>query len=787
MKLRNLFAVVLLLVTVVLLVAVVSGFQLYGSAVSENEMESLEATAEATATQLDALLSERIQTVELLGTDPVVSEGLPEPSATDSDADQRQTLQRFIDSTEYQGVSIIDADGRMVAIESDGLTDANRIQLLGTNFSDRTYFQQAIAGEPHVSEPVEAETGNFIVTVSVPIERDGTVVGTLNAALHLQDGSFFESIDPEADSDLAVRVSGANEILYEEGNWDGTSLITASAEKTTTGWTVTVARPESAVGGQAQTVTMLQIGAVVLVIGTLLGFALWFYQSSIRQTERVLDGFDRLSNREYGTEIDVGGTEEWSKIGTRFNQVSTELARHERELKQYREVVERLEEPIFLQDTDGRFVLLNEAISLFAEDSEDELLGKPISTVVDDETATELDERRRKTLDEGHPIQYEIEPTFERTESQPVFSVRQNPYYDDTGELAGTISIWRDVTGLKERETELTQYKRAIQEATDLICVVDTDEQYQFANPQYRSYHGFEEEELTGQTVSDVLDGSESERIRSYLERALSGAIVKFQSTRMHPTRGERTLDVRYYPLDEAGETTGMVAVLRDVTEREERAHQLRVVDRILRHNLRNDLTVIGLQAEQIRSNAAGIIEDSADEILEHANGLLTTSEKSRSITEVLGGDPTVQSVDIVPLVREAASSLADEYGIQISVGAPDELYANTTVYFRQAIEEVIENSIVHNSAPQPSVELQIESDDSQVVIRVIDGGPGIPQMDKDVLETGRTIDDLYHGSGLGLWLVYWIVHRSGGSVTVRDENCPGTVVEIRLARAGPT
>ncbi|MFC6720366.1 ATP-binding protein [Natrialbaceae archaeon GCM10025896] len=99
----------------------------------------------------------------------------------------------------------------------------------------------------------------------------------------------------------------------------------------------------------------------------------------------------------------------------------------------------------------------------------------------------------------------------------------------------------------------------------------------------------------------------------------------------------------------------------------------------------------------------------------------------------------------------------------------------------------MIENSIVHNSAPQPSVELQIESDDSQVVIRVIDGGPGIPQMDKDVLETGRTIDDLYHGSGLGLWLVYWIVHRSGGSVTVRDENCPGTVVEIRLARAGPT
>jgi PAS domain S-box-containing protein len=440
-----------------------------------------------------------------------------------------------------------------------------------------------------------------------------------------------------------------------------------------------------------------------------------------------------------------------------------------------------------LQDTDGRFVLLNEAVSLFTGYSEAELLGEPVSMVVDGGTAAELDERRRETLDRGHPIQYEIEPTFERTDSEPVFSVRQTPYYDDTGELAGTISIWRDVTGLKERETELAQYKRAIQEATDLICVIDTDEQYTFANPQYRRYHGIEEEDVTGTTVGDVLDDSEYETIQSYLERALSGAIVKFQSTRLHPTRGERTLDVRYYPLDEAGETTGIVAVLRDVTEREERAHQLRVVDRILRHNLRNDLTVIGLQAEQIRSNASGTIRDSADEILEHANGLLTTSEKSRSITEVLGDEPSVRAIDVVPLVREAASSLADEYGIQISVDAPGELYANTTMYFRQAIEEVIENSIVHNSRSAPSVELQLEADEGEAVVRVIDDGPGIPQMDKDVLETGRTIDDLYHGSGLGLWLVYWIVHRSGGSVTVRDESCPGTVVEIRLACTDPT
>ena len=663
MKLRNLFVIVLVAVTVTLLLAVVSGFQLYGSAVSENERESLQSTADATATQLDALLSERSRTVDLLAADPVLANLTDRPAPiVEGDEPARDTLRRFVRTTEYQGVSVIDADGRMVGIESEGLSEQNRSALLGADFSDRAYFQRALSGQRYVSDPVEAETGNFIITVSVPIERDGAVPGTVNAALHLQRSDFFDSIAPDPDSDLAVRVSGSGETLAERGEWDRTSMLTATAEKTTTGWTVTVARPAAAVDGGAETVTLLQAGAVLLVVGTLIGFALWFYQSSIRQTERVLAGFDRLANREYGAEIDVGGTEEWVRIGNRFNAVSSELARHER---------------------------------------------------------------------------------------------------------------------------ELTQYKRAIQEATDLICVIDTDGRYTFANPQYREYHGIDQ--VAGLTVEDVVDSGEYATVERYIDRALDGAIVTFQSTRSHPTRGERTLDVRYYPLDDGGETTGIVAVLRDVTEREERARQIRVVDRVLRHNLRNDLTVIGLQAERITSRSSGTVEAAADEILAHAEGLLTTSEKSRSITEVLSNEPTVQAIEIGPLVRDAASGVAERYDANVTVEAPEGVSANTTAYFPQAVEEIVENGFVHNDRDDPTVELRITAEEKRVTVRVVDDGPGIPEMDRDVLETGRPIDDLYHGSGLGLWLVYWIVNRSGGSVTVREADPRGTVVEIHLARAGGT
>jgi signal transduction histidine kinase len=56
--------------------------------------------------------------------------------------------------------------------------------------------------------------------------------------------------------------------------------------------------------------------------------------------------------------------------------------------------------------------------------------------------------------------------------------------------------------------------------------------------------------------------------------------------------------------------------------------------------------------------------------------------------------------------------------------------------------------------------------------------------MNRDVLETGEAVDALYHGSGLGLWLVYWVVQQSGGEATVREAAPRGTVVAVTLPRS---
>ncbi len=462
----------------------------------------------------------------------------------------------------------------------------------------------------------------------------------------------------------------------------------------------------------------------------------------------------------------------------------TERKAAERDRRRYQEIVERLDDPIMLQGRDGSFELLNQAVADYAGYDRSELLGEDEHLFMDEETASSIDAYKQEVLETGEPVSYELPPTFPRTGLDTVFSTSRFPYYDD-GEVAGTIAICRNVTEIKERQQELRQYERAIVGATDLIAAIGTDGQYLFANPQYREYHDIEDADPSELTLADVFDEAALPRIRSNVERALSGETVTYQTFRSHPTQGERVLDARYYPIEEDGEVTGLVAVLRDVTDREDRAHQLEVVDRVLRHNLRNSLTVVQMQAETIRKEGSESVAEAADAILDHVDTLLTTSEKSRDITRALTEEETPAPADVGRIVRTTVESVTETYPhAEVTVEGPSSVAAFAAESVAQAIDELLTNAIIHGNE-HPSVRVDIEPDTEVVQVSVADDGPGLPEVERDVLEDGTEIDALYHGSGLGLWLVHWIVRRSGGSVSVETGETDGTTVTITLPRHG--
>jgi signal transduction histidine kinase len=152
----------------------------------------------------------------------------------------------------------------------------------------------------------------------------------------------------------------------------------------------------------------------------------------------------------------------------------------------------------------------------------------------------------------------------------------------------------------------------------------------------------------------------------------------------------------------------------------------------------------------------------------------------------VLSDEPQLKRIGLAASVRSIAESVrSDHPDADVDVTTPEHTVVSATFNLDTALEELVRNAIVHSDGQSPTVELRVEQVDDAVSVHIVDDGPGMSEMDREVLETGRAIEDLYHGSGLGLWLVYWIVDRSNGSISVSENGLPGTAVTITLQRDG--
>jgi signal transduction histidine kinase len=70
-------------------------------------------------------------------------------------------------------------------------------------------------------------------------------------------------------------------------------------------------------------------------------------------------------------------------------------------------------------------------------------------------------------------------------------------------------------------------------------------------------------------------------------------------------------------------------------------------------------------------------------------------------------------------------------------------------------------------------------------VVTITDDGPGIPQQEIEVLNA-ESETQLEHGSGIGLWLVQWIIDRSNGTVEIESAE-DGSTVKLGLLVASAT
>jgi signal transduction histidine kinase len=333
-----------------------------------------------------------------------------------------------------------------------------------------------------------------------------------------------------------------------------------------------------------------------------------------------------------------------------------------------------------------------------------------------------------------------------------------------------------------------------LEEMDDLVIVTDSTGRVVRLNERARQTFA-DDGEPVGRTADDVLGTSVD-------------ALADRDGVRLDTATGPRQFDPSVSELtNEQGHCIGHTLVLRDVTERYTRRQRLSVLNRVLRHNLRNETATIVTRAEVIAERVDDDVAEIADEVVDTALSIAETGDKARRIERMMAVPVTPDPrTDVTRIVQDAVDTIREETGCDISRSAPDTVVARADHrVLHPVIEDLVENAVEHGStgprsqAPDdavehdesadPTVDVSVTVDpeaDLPVEITVTDEGPGIPESERSPVVAGDEAP-LEHGSGLGLWGVKWGVTRMGGSLSFEDNEPHGTIVRVRIPTPADT
>ena len=311
------------------------------------------------------------------------------------------------------------------------------------------------------------------------------------------------------------------------------------------------------------------------------------------------------------------------------------------------------------------------------------------------------------------------------------------------------------------------------------VAVVNGAERLVFANPGFASILGLDVPPVAGSALLEVVRQTE---LIEAVRRVLVG------EPRVEAEIVTGTLRQHYFAATvasvRAGETSGAVIVLHDITE-------LRKLERVRRdfvanvsHEFRTPLTAIQGFAETL---IGGAIDDPQNRgrflaiILEHSRRLARLTEDLLRLSQMDAEqlELEIRAVSVPQLIEscyETAQRRAAEKGLTLSLNLPSHLpdVAADNRRLQEVLQNLLDNAIQY-TLPGGKIVLSAEMRGDEVVFTVADTGIGIPQADQPrIFERFYRVDVARSreagGTGLGLSISKHLVEAQGGRIWVHSE-----------------
>jgi signal transduction histidine kinase len=219
----------------------------------------------------------------------------------------------------------------------------------------------------------------------------------------------------------------------------------------------------------------------------------------------------------------------------------------------------------------------------------------------------------------------------------------------------------------------------------------------------------------------------------------------------------------------------------------EEALQEAKVVGDNIAHDLRTPLTRVRIRLERGREHASTLEEFRAvaDQAIAGLDQSLTTITALLRITEIEHSRRRegFSEVQLAPLIRDVGDlydPIAEDKGVTLWAEAPDgaTVQGDRDLLF-EAVTNLVDNAV--KFTPQGGrVELVVLYQEGETIIRVIDTGPGIPEVEREAVTQRFYRSDKTRnakGLGLGLSMVAAIIKLHSFRLTISAG--PGCTAEI--------
>jgi len=342
----------------------------------------------------------------------------------------------------------------------------------------------------------------------------------------------------------------------------------------------------------------------------------------------------------------------------------------------------------------------------------------------------------------------------------------------------------RETTDRAERDW----FQSLIEHGTDIMLIVEADGTVRYESASLTTVLGHET--VHDESVFDYVHPDDVSTLRETVEMF---EVISGSSESTHEFRSRRA-DNSWAWLEATlsnrpdSPISGYVLNARDVTTRKESRQQAIVLNRMLRHNLRNGLNVVIGHAEQFADAETPEVAGSGEAVVSKAWELYEQASYAKELADILeSAHHTQRPHNLSVLVDETVDDLADSYSeVVFSVDLPERVCVMAAPKLGLAVEHIVRNAAEHNDAATPRVDISAQTpatDAGVVELTVADNGPGIPADEKEVLLDGQETP-LKHGSGLGLWIVNWIITRTGGRIAFERNEPRGSRVTLAMPPA---